>query len=301
MKRVLVTGATGFIGRNTLPWLVQRGYDVHAVFGRGEPNTCPDVHWHQADLLEHGRPSELIRYLAPTHLLHMAWITTPGVYTGSLENLAWVSASLELLRAFGDAGGKRVVVSGTCMEYDWHYGYCREENTPLAPATLYGVCKNALRSMLQGLSLHTGTSSAWGRIFFLYGPHENPDRLVSSVIRALLTGREAPCSPGTQWRDFLHVADVARAFVELLSGDATGPVNIASGQPVAVKDLIHMIGDRLGCRELIKLGALKTRSDEAHFLAADVSRLHNEVEFEPQFDLADGINDTIAWWKHHLS
>ena len=300
MKRVLVTGATGFIGRNTLPWLKQGGYDVHAVFARSHPSPCPGVHWHQSDLLDHGRPTRLIQQLTPTHLLHMAWITTPGVYTRSLENLAWVSASLELLKAFCDAGGKRVVVAGTCMEYDWQYGYCREEHTPLAPATFYGVCKDALRSMLQGLSLHTGASAAWGRIFFLYGPHENPDRLVSSVIRSLLQGQDALCSLGTQWRDFLHVADVAKAFVDLLSGEVTGPVNIASGRPVAVKDLINMIGDRLGCRGLIKLGALNTRSDETHFLAADVSRLYHEVKFRPQYDLAAGINDTIAWWKHHL-
>lgn len=301
MKRVLVTGATGFIGRQTLPWLVQNEYDVHAVFSHSKPITVKNVHWHKVDLLKPGRPADLIKSLAPTHLLHMAWIATPGVYTESLDNLSWVSTSLEMLKAFCASGGKRVVVAGTCMEYDWKYGYCREKYTPMLPSTLYGTCKNSLHSMLQSMSLHTGTSFAWGRVFFLYGPYENPGRLVSSVILSLLQGREALCSAGEQFRDFLHVADVGRAFVDLLSGNVSGPINIASGQPVAVKELIQIIGDQLGCQNMIKLGALKTRTGEPHFLAADVSRLHNEVGFRPQHDLIEGITDTIDWWKRHLN
>ena len=154
--------------------------------------------------------------------------------------------------------------------------------------------------MLQSMFVHTGVSLAWGRIFFLYGPHEHPDRLVSSVIRSLLNGREALCSAGNQLRDFLHVQDVAKAFADLLSADVSGPVNIASGQPVAVKNVIQIIGERLGCNNMLKLGALKTRPGEPHFLAADISRLQNEVKFVPQYDLISGIQNTIEWWKNHL-
>ena len=219
----------------------------------------------------------------------------------SPENLAWLEASLHLLRSFADSGGQRVVIAGTCFEYDWDYGFCRESRTPLNPATLYGTCKHALQTTLAGLSRQTGLSSAWGRIFFLYGPHEHPDRLVSSVIRSLIKGEEAKCTPGEQIRDFLHVADVAGAFAALLDSEVSGPVNIASGRPVAVKEVIQTIAAQLGREELVKLGALPARSGEPHLLVADAARLEREVQHVPRYDLAEGLRQTIGWWQRALA
>lgn len=303
MKRVLVTGARGFIGRHALVTLREQGFEIHAVT-HGDPPAPPrdgSWQWHRADLLDIAAIEPLVRRVRPTHLLHFAWDAVPGRYWTSLDNFAWVRASLELLRRFHECGGTRVVMAGTCAEYDWSYGYCYEGVTPTNPATTYGVCKLSMQRMLQAYCAETGVSGAWGRIFFLYGPHEHPSRLVSSVVRSLLQGNLARCSPGTQIRDFMHVQDVADAFVSLLESAVTGPVNIGSGQPVTLREVIYQIAHGIGRSDLVRLGALPMSPSDPPLLCADVRRLSSEVGWAPAYDLDHGLGDTVRWWRDELS
>ncbi len=303
MKRVLVTGASGFIGRHALAPLIERGFEVHAVRRDGtelEP-AIAGCTWRHADLLDLTAIRPLIQEAQPTHLLHFAWNAVPGQYWTTLDNFAWVQASLELLRRFQEAGGQRVVMAGTCAEYDWAYGYCSEGITPTAPTTTYGTCKLALQRMLDAYAKQADLSSAWGRIFFLYGPHEHPARLVSSVARALLQGEPARTSRGTQLRDFLHVRDVADAFVALLDSSVEGPVNIGSGQPVMVKDVIDTIAAELHRQDLVRLGAITSAANDPPLLCANVDRLSTEVGWSPAYTLHDGLRHTISWWRQQLA
>lgn len=293
--RVLVTGATGFIGRQCIEPLRAKGYEVHAVSARQHAENRA-VNWHRADLLDVGQCNELVSEVQPTHLLHFAWYAVPGEYWTSAENLRWVQASLELMRAFVASGGKRLVMAGTCAEYDWGFGHCSEDSTPLVPATLYGTCKHATQMMLASWSRQSGVSGAWGRVFSLYGPHEHPARLVASVIAALLRGEEVSCENGSLIRDYLHVADVASAFVALLDSDLEGPVNIGSGTGVALKDIVEKIGVKIGRPELIQLGARPSPAGAPPLLIADTARL-SRTGWSPSFDLDAGLDDTIAWWQ----
>jgi len=296
-KRVLVTGASGFIGRHCLPILLARGFDVHAVDIIIPENNFCGVQWHDVNLLNKERALELIETIHPTHLLHFAWYAKAGEYWHSIENIRWLEASLHLLQAFQKTGGVRFVMAGTCAEYDWNFGYCSEFVTPLVPSSLYGHCKNAMQHLLKDFSRETHLSSAWGRIFFLYGPHENPNRLVSSVISNLIHNRVAPCSHGNQIRDFLHVKDAASAFVSLLMSNVDGPVNIASGKPIALKEIVLTIADMLGKNHLVKLGALPQRENDPPVLFGNTRRLFNEVVWQPDYDINQGIRETIDWWQ----
>lgn len=301
MKRVLLTGATGFVGRQAVPALLRAGYEVHAVSSGVAPAEWPDVRWHRADLLSAGRIAGLVAEVRPTHLLHLAWYAVPGEYWASPENFRWVQASLDLFQSFASAGGERVVAAGTCAEYQWGVGgVCSEAVTPLKPATVYGKCKHAAQVMLDALAGLAGLSAAWGRVFFLYGPHERPERLVASVICSLLRGEVTRCSHGEQVRDFLHVEDAAEAFVALLETDVAGPVNLASGDPVRLKDVVGRIAERLGRTELLRFGAIPAPPDEPAALIADVARLKNEVGWSPSYDLCRGLENTVAWWEERL-
>jgi nucleoside-diphosphate-sugar epimerase len=300
MKKVLLTGATGFIGRHCPPQLLTQGYEVHAIYSRIAGEAHPNVHWHKADLLVPMQITRLIDSIRPTHLLHLAWYAIPGKFWTSSENFRWVQASLTLLQEFARRDGQRVVMAGSCAEYDWKYGYCSEQVTPLFPSSIYGICKHSLQAMLEAYSVQFGLSSAWGRIFFLYGTHEHPSRLVSSVIRSLLQEEPAPCTHGEQIRDFLHVYDVADAFVALLESDVSGPVNIASGCPVAVKKIVLKIADQLNQRDLLQLGALPLSDSDPPLLVADVTRLSKEVNWQPKYDLDYGLEQTIGYWKQQL-
>jgi len=302
MKRLLITGATGFIGRHCLELLlIEKAFEIHAVSSKEQQSDQSDIQWHQADLLDSSQVLRLLTQVKPSHLLHFAWYTEPGMYWTSTENLRWIEASLTLIRAFSINGGQRVVVAGTCAEYDWKYGYCIEDVTPLLPTTLYGICKNSLQMMLAGLSEQSRLSSAWGRIFFPYGPYDYPTKLVSSVIRSLLKGKPAPCSHGNQIRDYLYVQDVAEAFIRILESDLQGPVNIASGYPVTIKNIVYKIAEKLNGRDLIRLGELPLSPKEPDLLLGNVSRLSKEVGWQPKQDLNHGLEKTIIYWKNQLN
>jgi nucleoside-diphosphate-sugar epimerase len=298
MKRVLVTGASGFIGRHCLEPLQARGFEVHAVSSSGRaPADAADVLWHQGDLLQTGVAERLMREVAPTHLLHLAWYVVPGQLISSPANYAWVKASLELVDAFASAGGVRMTLCGSGYEYDWRYGYCSEQLTPSAPDTVYGSCKQALHLMTDAFAAQRGISSAWARVFFLYGPHEHPQRLVSSVALALLRSQPAKSSHGRQIRDYLHVQDVADGLVAVLDSGLAGTVNVASGRATEIREIVTTIGRLVGRPELVQLGALPARANDAPLVVGSGERIAAEVGWRPRYDLEAGLGQTIEWWR----
>jgi len=308
LKRVLVTGAGGFIGRSSIAPLQRLGFEVHAVFSgtSGHTPAAPQGTFGQvADLLSETQVDALLARVAPTHLLHFAWIATPGIYWHSPDNFRWLAASENLLRGFRARGGIRAVMAGSSGEYDWSKAsVCSESSTPLADEsgglTPYAASKIALQKALAQFSREEQLSSAWGRIFFQFGPYEHRDRLVSSVIRHLLMNREALCTHGRQVRSFLHVADVGAAFAHLLDSDIQGPVNIGSEERIALADLIGRIAIEIGRPDLVRLGARSAPAGEPTLLVPDVRRLRDEVLWRPQLSLSAGLSDAIAWWRGQL-
>jgi nucleoside-diphosphate-sugar epimerase len=295
MKRVLLTGAGGFIGRHCVSLLRQRGYDVHAIT-RSARSDLDGARWHRADLLRDGTAEALVAEIQPTHLLHLAWYTEHGQFWSSPANRAWVRASCSLLEAFAEVG-TRAVSAGTCAEYDWSQGVCDERTTPCRPNSLYGESKLRTQVFQTRHLAARGVSNAWGRVFFPYGPGEPPAKLVASVIRSLLRGEEALCSDGAPVRDFIYVADVAAAFVQLLDGAVEGPVNIGSGVEVRQGDVVRAIGRMLNREDLLRLGALPPRPGDPPRILAVTTRLVSEVGWQPRFDLDAGLRESIAWWR----
>jgi nucleoside-diphosphate-sugar epimerase len=283
-----------------------------------------EVRWHRADLLAPGAAGALMWEVRPSHLLHLAWYTQPGAFGTAIENLDWVQASLGLLRAFGECEGRRAVLAGTCWEYAWEdRTHCLEESplsvggsaegmsatnaprahspTPMRPATLYGAAKHSLHLVAERWAEQAGVSLAWGRIFYVYGPHEHPARLASGVARALVRGEEVPCTHGRQVRDYLCTPELGGAFAALLASEVTGPVNMASGEPVRVADLVSAIAAAAGRPELVRLGALPQRAGEPERLTADVRRLREEVGWSPSIGLVEGAARTVSWWHETLA
>ncbi|MEL6405943.1 MAG: NAD(P)-dependent oxidoreductase [Chloroflexota bacterium] len=293
--RILVTGGSGFIGAHVLE-LLKAIDDVEIYATTRQQKTSDDITWQTVDLFDAGAVTKLMQTVQPTHLLHFAWDVTPSKYWTSLDNYRWVQASLHLLMTFHEQGGRRAVFAGTCAEYNWDYGYLIENHTPITAQTPYGNCKANLYQLIMNYAQQVELSVGWGRIFFPFGSGEKPERLVPYVIRSLLNDTVAETSSGTQLRDFLYVKDMARAFVALLQSDVQGAVNMASGNPLRLADFIHAIGDALGKRELIKLGA-RPDGNQPTALLADTTRLHKEVGFIPQYTRQEGIQETIAWWR----
>ncbi|HEV3136441.1 MAG TPA: NAD(P)-dependent oxidoreductase [Pirellulales bacterium] len=292
-KRVLVTGGTGFIGRHVTASLQARGFEVHLIVRDRDTARAltADAFLHQADLFDESSSATVLRDVAPTHLLHLAWVTAHDKFWTSVENFAWVQASLNLVQHFTAAGGRRIVCAGTCAEYDWSDEHCSEFTTAARPATLYGACKNGLREMVDHYAALHGIRAAWGRLFFLYGPGENRARFLPSLILPLLRGDYADCQCGDHVRDFLHAADAADAFAALLDSEVQGAVNIASGGPVRLAVLANQIAAIAGRPDLLRTGTRPGSPNNPQVLTADTTRLNQEVDWRPRISLERGLKE----------
>ncbi len=277
--------------------------EVHAVSSR-EPQlrTPTGVRWHRADLLAPESARALVREVAPSHLLHLAWHVRPGSFWTSGANLDWVQASLRLLHAFGEGGGRRATMAGTCVEYTWEANtHCVEGVTPTCPRMLYAAAKHGLHVVADAWARQAGLQLAWGRVFFVYGPHEYRERLAAALALALLRGEEAACSHGSQVRDFLYAPELGAAFAALLLSDVEGSVNMASGRPVRVAEVIAAVAEAAGRPDLVRLGARPLAPGEPDSLTADVRRLREEVGWASSIDLREGAARTVSWWRETLA
>jgi nucleoside-diphosphate-sugar epimerase len=297
--RILVTGASGFIGRHAVAALLENGAQVHAVARR--PLAGMDCSWHEADLLAAGGPEDVIASVRPDIVLNLAWCVEHGKFWNDPANLDWAGATFALARACAKHGVTRFVGVGTCFEYDWpDAARCSEAETPLAGHTLYDRTKAASRNVLSEFFLQTGMSFAWARMFFLYGPHEAPERLVASIARALARGEPAACSSGRAVRDFMDVRDAGAALAALTLSDVSGDVNIATGEAHRVQEIATLLGDIAGRADLVRIGALPDRQEPPYIVGSNM-RLRHEAGFAPRFTLEQGLRAALAFWRGELN
>ena len=298
--KVLLTGASGFIGSHVVRSLVSLGCRVTAVIRPGSrPRRLGDVadrvSFVEGDVGDAGVCRALVGRFSPDVVYHLAWYLEPGDWADSPRNLDCLSASLALLEGVGGAGCRRVVVAGSSVEYDTDPGYVTEAS-PIRPRTLYGACKASLFTAGERLARRQGWSFAQARIFNVYGPGEDERRFVPHVVKGLLRGEPCDLTPGDQVRDYLHVEDVASALVALAASDIEGAVNVASSRPVTLATVARTIAQLLGRPDLLRLGSRSPRPGDYPCLYADTRLLRDRTGWHPRFGLEAGLRQTIGWW-----
>ncbi|MHC8492938.1 NAD-dependent epimerase/dehydratase family protein [Thalassospira sp. SM2505] len=294
--KVLVTGANGLIGSHVYASLRASGHDVLSCGRSGSQSSTHLV----GDLLDVEFRSRIIHDEKPDGLIHLAWQTRHGHFWNAPDNPDWMAASIDLLSRFLDHGGKRVVLAGSCAEYDWTTtkpGQKTRETDACNPATLYGQEKLKLADHCLRLN-DQGASIAWARLFLLCGPGEYPARFVPAVTRALLANDVAKMSSGTQVRDFMHVEDAGSAFSKIFDSQFTGIVNVASGEGHSLLSVANMLQNMIGQGQ-ISAGSLPDRPDDPPYLVADTSVLAETIGFKPKFDLASALESCVEWWRNH--
>jgi len=256
---ILVTGATGFVGRQVLRALVERDCGVRLVGREGKLESIPHSPVIESIISTQDLWSEDAAWWADTcrgidTVIHVAWYAEPGQYLQSPKNQDCLTGTLLLAQGAAQAEVRRFVGIGTCFEYDLSAGHLSIE-TPLRPSTPYAEAKAAaFRALSQSLPRER-IEFAWCRLFYLYGEGEDERRLVPYLRARLAGGETAELSGGNQIRDFLDIREAGRMIVEAALGAAQGPVNICSGTPVTVRELAERIADEYGRRDLLRFGA----------------------------------------------
>jgi nucleoside-diphosphate-sugar epimerase len=288
--RILVTGATGFIGSHVVRELLARGHDPHALARPGSSlHRLADIRDRisivEGDLDVPSTAERVITDVQPAAIVHLAWYAEPGRYAHDVAaNLASLRASTRVLEAALRGSCPRVVLGGTCLE-----------NGDGPTRSIYQACKRAIHEVAAGFG-DPGPSVACGHVFYLYGPGEDERRVVPTVIRALLRSEPVPTTDGAQERDYLHVADVAAAFCTLAETAVRGGIDICSGSTVRLRDVFDIIAAETRGGALLQVGDLGPALDEGQPATGDPRPLR-DLGWQPAHDLRGGIIDSINWWR----
>lgn len=254
----LLTGATGFVGRQVLRALGERGIRVRAVVREGTQSKLAIRESIETVVATNDLFAENAEWWADVckgvdTIIHVAWYAEPGKYLQSAKNLDCLTGTLQLAKGAAQAKVRRFVGIGTCFEYDLTKGMLAVE-TPLRPSTSYAGAKAAAFMALSQWLPQQGVEFAWCRLFYLHGEGEDVRRLAPYVRSRLSLGEPAEMTSGNQIRDFIDVREAGRMIVKVALSNEQGPVNICSGIPITVRQFAEQIADEYGRRDLLKFG-----------------------------------------------
>ena len=264
--RILITGATGFVGRQVLKALQNQTNNITLVVRPGwkdkveNPKGIAKV-FETKDLFK-----ESAKWWANTCknidiIIHLAWYAEPGKYLMSDKNLDCLTGTLNLAKGAIEASVRRFIGIGTCLEYDLKSGILSID-TPLMPLTPYAATKAAAYLALSQLLFQKNIEFAWCRLFYLYGENEDERRLVSYIRSRIENGYNAELTSGLQVRDYMDIKDAGKKIALVSISHSKGPINICSGIPITVREIAEKIADEYGRRDLLQFGARSNNLNE---------------------------------------
>jgi dTDP-6-deoxy-L-talose 4-dehydrogenase (NAD+) len=265
-QRVFITGGRGFVGRQIVHALARRGVEVHALIRPGQPK--PDgatAAIECADLFAEPVGFWIEAFSGMNAVVHAAWYAEPGKYLMSPKNLGCLAGTMRMAEAAVAAGMPRFVGIGTCVEYALS-DTPLAPTSPLEPSTPYGAAKAAAYLALSRNLPEQGISFAWCRLFYLYGPGEDPRRLVPMLHLKLAAGEPVALSRGTQIRDYLDVVEAGDQIARVALGTQAGALNICSGDPISIADLARRVASEYDAGALLKFGAMPERENDPPFI-----------------------------------
>jgi nucleoside-diphosphate-sugar epimerase len=298
--KLLLTGASGFIGSAFLAACLAAGHEV-TILGRNaeawrlRPFLGRFSH-RNADLADRRAVEQALIEVAPEVVVHLAWAGVSGRARNDpvqIDNIGW---STRLLIAAARAGVRHFVSTGSQAEYGPQTGVISEAAEP-RPTTLYGEAKLATFRLLGRMASEMGPRFSWLRVFSTYGPGDHPYWMIPSLIGSLLRAERPALTRGEQFWDFLHVADAARALLMVAESEqASGLFNLGSGVAPQLRDTIEMIRDAIDPSLPLGFGDIAYRPDQVMHLQADIGRLREVVGWKPGIGLETGLVETARWY-----
>lgn len=297
--RIVVTGATGFIGAALCRHLLDLGHPV-AIIGRASS------HWRIADLVERitfikgdlGAIEAIVPQLTafrPDAIVHLAWDGVGGADRNDLRQVDNITWTARLISIAAEAGAETFVGVGSQAEYGPKTSVISED-AETEPTTLYGEAKLSAYRLSKMICAQRGIRFAWGRVFSTYGPGDHPRWMIPGLIGQLLNRKRPALTAGEQLWDYLHVNDAASALATILNSSAAdGVFNLGSGYAQPLRTTVEVVRDAIDPKLELGWGEVPYRSDQVMILQADVSRLQS-LGWAPQVDLTDGLRSVAHWY-----
>lgn len=298
MRRAFVTGATGFIGSYLVRELLRQHYEV-AILARPESDLwrIDDVQQRMRHVVWNGTAvdsfAESFREFAPLTVFHLGWSGVGNVHRNQLSQLTEnINFSVALTQLSVECGVQQFIGAGSQAEYGPVNSIIDEHVLP-RPTTLYGAAKLSVGILTERIASLGGMQHAWLRIFSTYGPKDNPQWMLPSLISCLHRGERPALTPGEQLWDFLHVEDAARAFVAVAESGVSGVFNLGSGEANPLRTVIEMVRDLINPALPLGFGEVSYRPDQVMRLLADITRITSTTGWRPIIPLIDGLTECV--------
>ena len=302
MKKILITGITGFLGSHIGEELIKQNYSVMAL-KRGKSNMwrCngyyDKIKWINIDNPVDAE-SEIIEF-GPEILVHAAWngvkASDRDNWSEQLVNLYFLISMLELS---GKAGVKKIIALGTQAEYGKFEGLVNEIY-PCNPNSAYGTTKLCASTLLKAYCEQNNLDWYWLRIFSVFGPREEKNWIIPAVINNLLDRKEMALTPCEQKYDYLYAKDFVTGIMNLIkcNESKSGVYNLASGKSIRLKDILEFLEQKLSPeRKYLMLGALEYRPGQVMDMRGNSDQFYKFFSFRPSFNIYDGLEETMNYY-----
>lgn len=304
MRRVFLTGATGFVGATVLRRMVSQQRTVAVLLreasdARRIRDLLPLVTVVRGDLARLDGCRDAIAAFRPDCVMHLAWQGVRGSDRNHPLQLENVSAAVALYKLASRLGCSRIVGMGSQAEYGPHEGRISED-TPPRPTTLYGAAKLATCILLERASAIGGQTFAWLRLFSSYGPDDDPDWMIPYLVSTLLAGSRPSLTAAEQLWDYIHVEDAAAAVVAMADADACGVFNLGSGTARPLREIVTAVRDAIDPSLPLGFGEVPYRTDQVMHLEADISALQRATGWAPVIDLAVGLRGLVDYHRQKM-
>lgn len=295
---VLITGGSGFIGKSVIDKLIKGKHSVMALSRTAselqKKNNFENLQWVNSSLLLAPETIALLQDFKPEVIIHLAWEKIPDFsFEISFENLQ--NHLLFFRSTFKLPSVKKIIVAGSCFEYNKAFGECLESEISIS-TNYFTWAKNGLRDFLQFECLQRGINLVWARIFYVYGPNQRIGALMPSIIQSLLDKKVPELKKPVNANDFIYVDDVAEGFIKFAERDIiSGTYNLGSGTSTPVIEILRIVEKNIQNDEKITNKVLREAKDSIKEIDswADMGKVQKNLNWRPETSLKEGIRKTI--------
>ena len=304
--RVLVTGATGFVGANLARHLLKEGCEVHVFVHRHDQTWRIDsirneIRLHEGDLCDRESASQIVLQAKPDQVFHCA---VYGAYSWqeSAERMVQtnVQGTMHLLQACLAAGVESVVNTGTSSEYGYK-DHAPAEDEVLEPNSEYALTKALATMYCRWLAQEKGLAVTTLRLYSVYGPYEDPGRLIPTLIRCGLAGNLPPLVHADVARDYVSVEDVCRAYSLAAArppgGEAGAIYNVGTGTQTSIREVVEIARRALGLTCEPEWGSMPDRRWDTSTWVADARKIQRDLGWRPTHTFEQGFRRMVEWCR----